>query len=131
MSWTSTWNMPAMLTSLSPGPTTYVNGGAVSSTVGAGVGVKRGPGVEVAAGADGDAQLQPLALGAGVGEANATGAGTARMLATTQAVNRPPATARIRTTTTATTQPATPAEDRRGEADGDEAGRGDGAAAPG
>jgi hypothetical protein len=44
----------------------------------------------------------------GVGDAPAMGPGTARMLATIQAVNKPPATARTNTTTAAMTQPIAP-----------------------
>ena len=48
----------------------------------------------------------------GVGDAPAMGPGTARMLATIQAVKRPPATARTSTTTAAITHPVAPLEPR-------------------
>src|SRR5688572_33145264 len=88
-------------------------GSGVISTVGAGVGVRRGPSVSEAV-ALGSAEVgAAVARVGGVGEAAPTGPGTARMLATTQAVNRPPATARMSTMAAAMIQPSAPLEDPR------------------
>src|SRR4051812_44269615 len=99
-----------------------MNGGSVSTTVGAGVGVRRGPGVAVSPGAADGEPTAKLAAAPGDGEANATGPGTARMLATIHAVSRPLAAARITTTTAASNHVARLLDDflRRGAADGPE-----------
>src|SRR3954466_11012946 len=108
-----------------------MNGAGVTSTVGNGVGVRRGPGVSRPLGAGDGVHAHVEAIAApGVAEAAAIGPpGTARMLATIHAVNRPPATARTSTTTATKSQPATPLDERRGAADGLPAGAAGGVAA--
>lgn len=93
-----------------------MNGSGVISGVAGAVGVKRGPSVgAVLAAGDGDRQAAHKLAGGelGLAVAKATGSGTARELATSQAVISPAATARMSTTAAARAQPTRGFESRR------------------
>src|SRR3954454_20148188 len=107
-----------------------MNGSGVVSTVGRGVGVRRGPAVSRPLGTGVCVHSHDDARADGAGDKAPIGPGTARMLATSHAVKRPPATARTSTTTAATTQPAALPDERRGLFDGVLAGPRGGAAEP-
>src|SRR3954452_23372995 len=107
-----------------------MNGSGVVSTVGSGVGVRRGPAVSRPLGTGVCVHRHEEPRADGAGETAPIGPGTARMFATSQAVKRPPATARTSTTTAATTQPTRPLDGRRGPVDGVPAGAGGGTGAP-